>query len=149
VLISVGNTPGGNARLSLRLEPEELGRVQIQIERTHEAAAKIEITVERPETMNLLQRDQNQLHRALDQAGFPAEGRTLSFHFATPDQSFSGGGQSQAGQRPLSNDDAGGGAANGGGTGTRRQSRQPAPEPSLAPEPRTDRWLSAALDITA
>ena len=28
VLISVGNTPGGNARLSLRLEPEELGRVQ-------------------------------------------------------------------------------------------------------------------------
>ena len=86
VMVSLAHTGNGTERLTLRLEPAELGQVHIRIERSQESPAKVEITVERPETMTLLLRDQHDLHRALDQAGVPADGRTLSFQLASHDQ---------------------------------------------------------------
>lgn len=72
----------GAETLILRLDPEELGRVQISITQSPKGPASIAIRVEQPETLLLLMRDQGQLHRALDSAGIAPEGRQLSFQLA-------------------------------------------------------------------
>jgi len=73
--------PGAAQHLTIRLDPAELGRVQVHIERAPGGAARVELVVERPDTLLLL-RDQPQLHRALDLAGVPIADRTLQFHLA-------------------------------------------------------------------
>ena len=75
----------GTQRVTMRLDPPELGRVQVRIDRPTDAPARVEITVEKAETLTLLLRDQTQLQRALDQAGVPAEGRSVTFHVASPE----------------------------------------------------------------
>jgi len=80
---SVAN-PGAPQHLTIRLDPAELGRVQVRIERTPGGPARVDLVVERPDTLLLLLRDQPQLHRALDLAGVPAADRTLQFHLAPP-----------------------------------------------------------------
>lgn len=77
--------PGAPRQLVIRLDPAELGRVQLRIERTPGGPARVELLVERPETLLLLLRDQPQLHRALDLAGVPATDRTLQFQLAQPE----------------------------------------------------------------
>jgi Meckel syndrome type 1 protein len=71
---------GPDASLNLTLEPVELGRVEIAIERNGTEAI-ISVNAERPETLALLQRDRAELERALATAGLGGEGRgaTLSF----------------------------------------------------------------------
>jgi hypothetical protein len=76
------HAPDGAPRLTMRLAPPELGHVQIRIDRATDMPARVEITVEKAETLTLLLRDQSQLQRALDQAGVPPEGRTVTFHVA-------------------------------------------------------------------
>jgi Meckel syndrome type 1 protein len=78
VAIAVG---GGTARLSVTLEPAELGRVEISVERTG-GAAQVRILAERPETLALLQRDQAEIERGLTQSGLAAEGRSLALGLA-------------------------------------------------------------------
>nr|WP_245185435.1 flagellar hook-length control protein FliK [Falsiroseomonas frigidaquae] len=60
---------GPDASLTLTLDPVELGRVEVAIDRSRGEAA-IRITAERPETLALLQRDARELERALADAGF-------------------------------------------------------------------------------
>ena len=121
-LVAFASGANGNQRLTVRLDPEALGTVQVRIDRPKDGPARVEVTAERPETLALLQRDQPQLQRALDQAGVPPDGRTLVFqaapqpHLASanplPDPGQgSGGGQSQAG----GGRDGNGGASSGNG----------------------------------
>ena len=72
-------SPAGAGRVVVRLDPAELGRVQIGILRQADGPARIELLAERPDTLQLLMRDQPALHRALDLAGVPTEGRVLHF----------------------------------------------------------------------
>jgi len=95
VVVSVA-IAGGTARLSVTLEPAELGRVEISVERGA-AAAEIRILAERPETLALLQRDQRELDRALGQAGIGPEERRLSFALA--ERGPGGHGHGQHGER--------------------------------------------------
>ena len=54
----------------MALEPEQLGRVEIRIQRDAGGdTAAIQVLAERPETLALLQRDARELDRALGQAG--------------------------------------------------------------------------------
>ncbi|HEV7267171.1 MAG TPA: flagellar hook-length control protein FliK [Falsiroseomonas sp.] len=72
---------GPDASINLTLEPGELGRVEVAIERKG-AEALISLRAERPETLALLQRDRAELERALADAGFgggEGRGTTLSF----------------------------------------------------------------------
>jgi flagellar hook-length control protein FliK len=82
---------GGAGRITVMLEPGELGRVEISVERQNDAA-QVVILAERPETLALLQRDHRELDRALTQAGLQAEGRALSFGLSGGD---GGSGQPQ------------------------------------------------------
>ncbi len=68
--------------LIIRLNPAELGRIQVRIDRTADGPSRISLSVERPDTLLMLVRDQPQLHRALDLAGIPPDGRTVQFQLA-------------------------------------------------------------------
>jgi len=92
VAVAVG---GGAARLSVTLEPAELGRVEISVERNGEAA-QVRILAERPETLALLQRDQAEIERSLTQAGLAAEGRSVALGLAGQ-QAGSGSGHDRRG----------------------------------------------------
>ncbi len=74
--------PNAAQHLTIRLDPAELGHVQVRIERMPDGPARVELVVERPDTLLLLLRDQPELHRALDLAGVPAADRTLQFQLA-------------------------------------------------------------------
>ena len=78
---------GPNASLTVTLDPLELGRVEVSIERSGTEAA-IRVVAERPETLALLQRDAKELQRALSDAGISQTGTSLSF-------SLGNGGASQ------------------------------------------------------
>lgn len=87
-------------RLTLTLEPEELGRIEVAVERTGEARLAITMVADRPETLHLLQRDSALLDRALAQAGVGLEGRSLAFAFGG-----SGGRGDERRGRPNSRDE--------------------------------------------
>ena len=86
-MVALSARPDGTSTLTLRLQPPELGQVHIAIERPQDAPPRVEITVERSETLTLLMRDQPQLQRALDQAGVPSEGRSVTFHLTASEPS--------------------------------------------------------------
>ena len=69
-------------QLVLRLDPGELGQVQLTVHQPKDGPATVAMVVERPETLLLLLRDQPQLNHALNQAGIPEAGRQLSIDLA-------------------------------------------------------------------
>ena len=95
VLVSIARDPAGARHMTLQLQPDALGRLQIQVDQAPDAPTRVRISAERPETLALLQRDAPQLQRALDQAGVPREAIMLSFHaapaVATSPQASDGG----------------------------------------------------------
>ena len=80
--------------MTVRLQPSDLGMVQVRIASAVTGTTHIDITAEQPATLLALQRDQLQLHRTLDEAGIPAAGRTITFHAAqaAPSAGSSGSG---------------------------------------------------------
>lgn len=80
VLVSIANRPGDVQHMTLQLQPDGLGHLQIQIDLAPNYPIRIRIETERPETLVLLQRDTPRLQQALDQAGVPKDIMTLSFH---------------------------------------------------------------------
>jgi hypothetical protein len=160
--ISVLLRPGETAhRLTLRLDPAELGYMQIAITRPHDAPPSVALTVERPETLLLLLRDQPALHRALDQAGVPADGRTISFHLAMPAHDAGAHADPGASQTApqMSGWQSGGwqqGQQAQAGPQDQRQSAFPADPgqppsgaPAFPPPPARRIWRRAGIDITA
>ena len=85
VVASLARNGEGAHRLTLRLDPIELGHIEVVIDRQHGMPAAVTLTVERPETLLRLVRDQDQLSRALDLAGLAAEDRNIRFQLATRD----------------------------------------------------------------
>lgn len=65
----------GHKRFDIRLDPGELGRVEVRLDISDEGAVKATLTVERAETLHMMQRETRALERALEQAGFrPSDG---------------------------------------------------------------------------
>lgn len=80
VLITLASgAPGLPDSLTLTLDPQELGRIEVEVTRESERRVAIAVLAERPETLHLLMRDAALLDRALAQAGVGAEGRSLAF----------------------------------------------------------------------
>lgn len=75
----------GADRLSIQLSPAELGRIHVKLEMDEEKRATASITVEKPSTLELLQRDVKALERALQDAGLKMDGNDLSFSLAQQD----------------------------------------------------------------
>jgi flagellar hook-length control protein FliK len=148
-IVSLAAGVGGSHSMTLRLDPASLGAVQIRIDRSGDAPARVDIIADRPDTLALLQGDQHHLQQALDQAGIPAEGRQLSFHAATP----SPDGTTQPSRSDIGPGDPGQrqGQAWQNGPRTPREQGGPGGEAALdgATMQVASGWLRAGIDITA
>lgn len=77
---------GDDTNIKLRLDPPDLGRVEVKMS-IDKNNAKIVLTAEKPETFMMLQRDADALNRALTDAGIESGG-DLSFELASEDHDF-------------------------------------------------------------
>jgi flagellar hook-length control protein FliK len=146
-LIGVLKTTDGTQSVTVRLQPAELGQVQIRVDRTTEGVSRVDIITDRPETLELLQRDQPKLDQALDQAGVPSSGRNVSFLLAPTEQ------MGAAASRPDSMSAGSGDTGQGQSGGAWRESSDSRHDPGSGPGPDQQqaraRWFRAGLDITA
>jgi flagellar hook-length control protein FliK len=78
----------GRSRFEIRLDPAELGRIDVRIDLDRHGQITSHLTVEKPETLAMLRQDAPQLQRALDNAGFKTGDNGLQFSLR--DQSSSG-----------------------------------------------------------
>jgi chemotaxis protein MotD len=78
----------GKSRFEIRLDPAELGRIDVRIDIDRHGQLTSHLTVERPETLSMLRQDANQLQRALDNAGLSTGNSGLQFSLR--DQSSQG-----------------------------------------------------------
>ena len=78
----------GRSRFEIRLDPAELGRIDVRIDVDRHGQMTSHLTVEKPETLAMLRQDAPQLQRALDNAGFKTGDNGLQFSLR--DQSSSG-----------------------------------------------------------
>ena len=146
-LVAILKTVEGAPSVTVRLQPPELGQVQIRLDQATTGAAHINITAERPDTLQLLQRDEPRLQQALDQAGMLTTGRTVSFHMASPEQT------SASTSRPDSMGTGPGDSGRGQSEGAWRQNddspRDSGRDPESSQRQARIRWFRAGLDITA
>ncbi|WP_152662671.1 flagellar hook-length control protein FliK [Devosia soli] len=92
----------GNTRFQIRLDPPELGRIDVKLEIDNRGHVHAKLTVEKAETLDLMQRDQRALERALQQAGLDQSKTNLEFSlkqnpFAGDQNQGSGNGQGGSG----------------------------------------------------
>ena len=70
---------GGKSRFEIRLDPADLGRIDVRIDVDRNGQVTSHLTVEKPETLSLLRQDAPQLQRALDDAGLKTGSGGLQF----------------------------------------------------------------------
>jgi flagellar hook-length control protein FliK len=78
----------GKSRFEIRLDPAELGRIDVRIDVDRHGQLTSHLTGEKPDTLAMLRQDAPQLQRALDNAGFKTGDGGLQFSLR--DQSSSG-----------------------------------------------------------
>jgi flagellar hook-length control protein FliK len=83
----------GSKEFSIRLDPEDLGRIDIKLEISEAGQVQAKLVVERVETLQLLQRDAKTLERAFDQAGLKTNPDGLQFSLRDPGQQGRQNGQ--------------------------------------------------------
>jgi Meckel syndrome type 1 protein len=98
IAVALAFAPAGAGGFQLSLEPGELGRVEIRVQREGEAHA-VRITAERPETLALLLRDRQELDRGLADAGLRVEAKGIEFSLSS-----STGGREQRGREESRSD---------------------------------------------
>ena len=75
----VRQVQAGASRFQIRLDPPELGRIDVKLDMDSAGNVHARMTVDRPETLDLMQRDQRVLERALAQAGLDSAKTNLEF----------------------------------------------------------------------
>jgi flagellar hook-length control protein FliK len=123
----------GSHQFDIRLDPPELGRIDVRLDIDRNGQATTHVTVDRTDTLQLLQSQQPQLERALEQAGLKTADNGLQFTLR--DHSF-------AGQN---------GSGGGSGSGQQNTARLVIPDPRLTPVDATQIYsrlrLSNGVDI--
>gem|GEM_PF-4851789 len=69
----------GVTRFEIRIDPPEMGRIEVQMDMKSQKPVQAHLFVERAETLDLLQRDARQLERALQNLGIDVDSDSLSF----------------------------------------------------------------------
>lgn len=99
----------GKDHFSIRLNPEDLGRIDIRLEIAQDGRLQANISVEKAQTLELLQRDQRSLESALNSAGVKADSGSLNFSLHSDGQPFAG---ENSGQGAFNRRGRGSGATN-------------------------------------
>ncbi|WP_213669193.1 flagellar hook-length control protein FliK [Roseococcus pinisoli] len=116
IAVALAFKSGSSNGFDLSLEPAELGRVMVRVERDGDRHS-IQVIAERPETLALLQRDRSELDRGLAEVGLRMEPGGISFSLDAEGAEGQGGdGASRQG-----------GASRGGRTAVPTFEGQPAP----------------------
>lgn len=87
----------GKDHFSIRLNPEDLGRIDIRLEIAQDGRLQANISVEKAQTLELLQRDQRSLESALNSTGLKADSDSLNFSLHSDGQAFAGENNAQDG----------------------------------------------------
>ncbi len=91
VSFHIKNAAGnGNSKITIHLDPEELGKLDIELSVDSKGKAGITITADNKQTLDLLQRDSRGLEKALSDAGLKTDAGSLSFNLRGEQQN---GGQ--------------------------------------------------------
>lgn len=80
----------GERRFDIRLDPPELGRIDVRLEIDHKGNTTTKLIVERSETLDLLQRDARGLEKALQNAGLKTDAGGLEFSLRQDTQTQQG-----------------------------------------------------------
>ncbi len=117
----------GQDRIRITLHPAELGQIDIKLKVSNDGAVRAIVSIERPETFELLQRDARGLEKALQDAGLKTDSGSLSFNLKGEDEQDTASGREAAdtGSQETGNDTPGEpelapeiiAAANAGGAG--------------------------------
>lgn len=85
----------GERRFDIRLDPPELGRIDVRLEIDHKGNTTTKLIVERAETLDLLQRDARGLEKALQSAGLKTDAGGLEFSLRQDAQTQQGNAASE------------------------------------------------------
>ena len=121
----------GTRRFDIRLDPPDLGRIDVTLAVDADGGIRTHLSVERPETLQLLRQDAHRLDQALADAGLTADPAGPEFSLRN-----SGGGEER--QRTPQRENAPGHA------GTGEKPDQPPPRPA----PRLLRTASTRIDLS-
>lgn len=69
----------GADKIHIRLQPATLGRVEVDLEVGPDQRVQAVVSVEKAETLEILERDARSLHRMLENAGFQTDNDSLAF----------------------------------------------------------------------
>ena len=104
----------GDGSITMQLRPEELGRIDIKLNIDKDGGVNATITADRPQTLELLQRDSHSLERALQDAGLQTNSDSLNFGLRGD------GGQGYSQQQQQQQQYQGDPSSNGAGGSQRR-----------------------------
>ena len=88
----------GSNQFEIRLDPPELGRIDVHLDVDRDGQVTSHVTADRADTLALLQSQQPQLERALEQAGLKTADNGLQFTLR--DQSLAGQNNNGGGSQP-------------------------------------------------
>ena len=97
----------GQREFQIRLDPPELGRVEVRVEIARDGRLTAHLTADRPDTLDALMRDARALERALNAAGLDLEDDALSFELRQHDAG-DGSGPGREGRENAAGKDASG-----------------------------------------
>jgi len=80
----------GERRFDIRLDPPELGRIDVRLEIDNKGNTTTKLIVERAETLDLLQRDARGLEKALQNAGLKTDAGGMQFSLQQDAQTHQG-----------------------------------------------------------
>jgi len=125
----------GKTSFDIRLDPPELGRVDVRMHIDGDGKVHTHLTVERAETLDLLQRDARGLEKALQQAGLDSDKGGLTFSLRGDGMSGRGDG---AGREARNGAEGGGATVAEGGE---------AAEAEIAAAAQSTYYASARLNV--
>jgi len=94
----------GQQEFTVRLDPAELGHVRVKLSFLEGGKVHAQVMAERPETLDLMQRDTKGLEKAIEAAGHKADGG-IQFSLDTNDQESAGRAFAEAVQQEKMRDD--------------------------------------------
>ncbi len=76
----------GKTEFTIRLDPAELGRIEIKLHMDHDGKVQAVLSSDNPQTHDLLRREAGSLAKALTDSGLKTEGSALSFNLRDQNQ---------------------------------------------------------------
>lgn len=101
----------GQNQITIRLNPTELGRIDVKIELNRDGSLRASFAAEHAQTLDALRNDSRQLERALQEAGLKPDAGGLNFSMRGDNrenaQAFADLGREQRGRANWGDDDSG------------------------------------------